>query len=83
MPGLLLFLPFFPHKEFFFLALAQRRDGGGPVLAGDVLDLDYDAEARTLRFLRDGQVLGEHTDVAADAKLVVSMAHKGNALMLL
>ena len=51
--------------------------------AGDVLDLDYDAEVRTLRFLRGGQVLGEHTDVAADAKLVVSMAHKGNALMLL
>lgn len=57
--------------------------GGGVVRPGDVLDLEYDADARTLRFLLRGKELGRHTEVARAAKLVVTMGSKGNSLKLL
>jgi hypothetical protein len=59
------------------------NSGAGPVRAGDVLELDYNADARILRFLRDGQVLGQHVGVASTAKLVVSMGQMGSAVRLL
>jgi hypothetical protein len=57
--------------------------GKGALRPGDVLDLEYDADARTLRFLLRGKELGRHTGVARAAKLVVTMGSKGNALRLL
>jgi hypothetical protein len=67
----------------YLFAGGARRDGAGTSpQAGDVLDIEFDAEACTLRFLRDGELLGEHTEVAPAAKFVVSMGSKGSALSL-
>ena len=55
--------------------------------AGEVLQLDFDAEARTLRFSCGEEALGEFagvgTGAAADVKLVVSMWRQGQAVELL
>jgi len=58
----------------------RRIEGLHP---GEELDLEYDAEAKTLQFLRAGMLLGEHTGVVAPVKLVVSVRVVGHGLELL
>ena len=47
---------------------------------GDVVELKYDAAAATLSFLRGGEVVGRHTGVASNPKLVIQMACAGNGV---
>jgi hypothetical protein len=50
-----------------------RSNSGGKILPGDVVELKYDAAAATLSFLRGGEVVGRHTGVASNPKLVIQM----------
>ena len=56
---------------------------GRAILAGEEIALDFDAAAGTLRFLCGEEVLGVHTGVAAEAKIIVTMGAAGNAALLL
>ena len=56
----------------------MHRDAEARPAANDVLHLEYDAGAATLRFLRGGLLLGQHTGVAHNPKIVVTMATAGN-----
>jgi hypothetical protein len=56
----------------------RRANPGGKMSPGDVVELNYDAAGATLSFLRGGEVVGCHTRVASNPKLVISMACVGN-----
>ena len=62
----------------YLYADGKLRASGASLAANDVLDLEYDAGAATLRFLRGGVVLGQHTGVARNPKIVVTMGSRGN-----
>ena len=63
-------------------ARGEFHAGEAAVKPHDVLTLRYDAGAATLRFLRGGQLLGQHMDVALNPKIVVTMGKKGNGAEL-